>query len=314
MHTMTLTEIHQHVDDYISKIEEYPKDEFSGRGIVTTSYDKEFESSWVLLKELKRLGVKLPVEIFYREGELSEKQIELITNIDPNFKLVLLLDQVTGWDIKPFSILRSSFKEVIWMDSDNPPVRDVEFLFDDIEYVEKGSLFWRDISNESFNSTSQTWEIFGVPYNDSEKFETGQLVLNKEKCWKQFQLCLFYTMNSNFYYQFVHGDTGTFKFAFQYFNRDKPYYRINYHTDSKLVPYGFMPYGAFHVGEPNQYGKWGGGSVMAQRDRNGEVLFNHRTISKFKLFSSVVQRHVINENFYHEHMRELEDIYRGVEP
>ena len=304
-----LVKIHAAVEDFVSKIEVYPKDLFVGRGIVTTTYDKEFESSWVLLNELKRLGVNLPVEMFYREGELSQKQIDIISSIDPNFKLKLLQDNVTGWSIKPFSILRSSFEEVIWLDSDNVPVRNPEFLFDDVEYKEKGSIFWRDICNESINHTQQ-WEVFNVPYNDSEKFETGQIVLNKNKCWKQLQLCLFYTINSNFFYQFCHGDTGTFKFAFQYLNKNNPYYPINYHSDSKLVPYGFMPYGPFHVGEPNMYGKWGGGSVLAQRDREGEVLFNHRTISKFKLNGSVFQRHVINEQECHDHMKELERIYQ----
>ena len=49
---------------------------------------------------------------------------------------------------------------------------------------------------------------------------------------------------------------------------------------------------------------------MAQRDREGEVLFNHRTISKFKLGqNNVFQRQVVNENFYHDHMKELEKLY-----
>jgi alpha 1,2-mannosyltransferase len=303
-----LAKIHAAVDDFISKIEEYPKDQFSGKGIVTTSYDGEFESSWVLLNELKRLNVNLPVEIFHKEGELSQKQMDIILGIDPKFKLKLLTDDVTGWSIKPFSILRSSFEEVIWLDSDNFPVRNIEFLFDDEEYKEKGSIFWRDVCNESIHH-SQQWEVFNVPYNDSEKFETGQIVFNKQKCWKQLQLCLFYTVNSKFYYQFVHGDTGTFKFAFLYLNKHNPYYQVNYNSDSKLIPFGFMPYGPFHVGEPNMYGKWGGGSVMAQRDREGEVLFNHRTIAKFKLSGSVFQRQVVNEQYYHDHMKQLVKIY-----
>jgi alpha 1,2-mannosyltransferase len=304
-----LIKLHKSVDDFVAQIGDYPTGQFFGKGIVTNCYDKEFESCWVLLNELKRLNVNLPVEMFYKEGELSQKQIDIISNIDPNFKLKLLQDQVEGWSIKPFSMLRSSFEEIIWLDSDNCPVKDINFLFEDPEYKEKGSIFWRDVCGEAFNATSPTWEVFNIPYNDSEKFETGQIVFNKQKCWKQLQLCLFYTVNSNIYYQFVHGDTGTFKFAFQYLNRDKPYYRINYNSDSKLIPYGFMPYGPFHVGEPNQYGKWGGGSVMAQRDREGEVLFNHRTISKFKITGSVFQRQVVNEQECHNHMKELEKIY-----
>lgn len=303
-----LINLHNAVDEYIKNIEPYPENAFNGRGIVTSAYDKEFESAWILFKELDRLGVQLPVEVFYKDGELNQKQKDLITGISPNFKLVLLEDNVSGWAVKPFSMLRSSFKEIIWIDTDNPPVRDVEFLFDDEEYKEKGSLFWRDVCGESFSES--TWEVFNVYPNDSEKFETGQIVYNKEKCWKQLLLNIFYTINSQIYYQFVHGDTGTFKFSFLYLNKDKPFYRVNYNSDKNLIPFGFMPYGPFHVGEPNMYGKWGGGSVMAQRDREGEVLFNHRTISKFKLGqNNVFQRQVVNEKFYHDHMKELEKLY-----
>ena len=117
---------------------------------------------------------------------------------------------------------------------------------------------------------------------------------------------IFYNINSSVYYNFVHGDKDTFKFAFQYLNRNSPYYQINYHTDPSLVPYGFMPYGPFHKGIPNPWGKYGGGSVMVQRDRSGAELFNHRNINKFAWKGeNPYNSDVTNEPAYHMIMNHI---------
>lgn len=47
-----------------------------------------------------------------------------------------------GWSLKPFAILESSFKEVLFLDSDICPAKDPGYLFDYEPYREKGSIFW----------------------------------------------------------------------------------------------------------------------------------------------------------------------------
>lgn len=287
--SLTLGQLYAAQSSAVSAIGPAPP--MSGRGIVTSIYDAEFASGWVLLSELERLGVKLPIEVWYKVGELSEKQIAAILNLDLDIEVKLLEENVTSWAIKPFSIFRSKFEEILWIDADNVPLRDPSFLFNDEEYIEKGSLFWRDVSGvdraKYWHNTSSVWTVFNVPYNDAEEFDTGQLLINKTKCWSELALTLHFNQNKDLYWQYVHGDKDTFRLAWQHYGykRTGKIRQVNYLADKNTVPYGFMPYGPFHIGKPNPWGKWGGGSIMQQRDRDGEPLFNHRTIFKFTMAS-----------------------------
>jgi hypothetical protein len=62
------------------------------------------------------------------------------------------------------------------------------------------------------------------------------------------------------------------------------------------------------MGRPNVNHKWGGGSVMVQRDREGRALFNHRNLDKFREDSdNVFNADITNEAIYHEHIARLRD-------
>jgi len=292
----------------------------SGKSIVTTCYGAELPSAWVLLNELKRLGCTLPIEIFYRNGELNSKEIALLNGVIPGQVSVNMIagtpkDFISryghrhGWSCKIYALQESHYSDNLWIDADNCPVRDPSFLFEDAEYQHKGSLFWRDLmspdSANQYADNSPMWPIFNIPINDAEPFESGQLLINKNKCAMQFALLKYYADNCEIYYNFG-GDKETFKMAWQriaLMNGHHPS-RINYHSDPN-VPFGFIPYGPFHKGKPNQYHKWGGGTVMVQRDRDGNELFNHRNLSKFTLDNNTFNADIINETHYHEHVRQL---------
>ena len=306
---MTLEEVYGLQDAAIAAWGLAPQ--FSGQGIVTSIYDREFASGWVLINELARLGVDLPIEVWHRPGELDAAEIEALEGVSPNVRVRLLMADVKGWAVKPFSIMESAFREVLWIDSDNVPVRDPTFLFEDPDYLTKGSLFWRDVSGADrarlWHPKSPVWKVFRVPFNDSEEFDTGQIVIDKSKTWNELGLTCHFNEHPNIYYQFVYGDKDTFRLAWQQvaLRHGAQMRQVNYLADPAFVPYGFMPYGPFHLGKPNPWGKWGGGSVMVQRDREGKALFNHRTIFKFGPGENVVNRDVENETFYHAHLSSL---------
>ncbi|CAN5152760.1 hypothetical protein BH10PSE9_BH10PSE9_18730 [soil metagenome] len=286
---------------------------FSGRGIVTTVYDREFASAWVLLSELARLGVALPIEAFHRPGELSERNAALIASFGPQVSLRRLNDRAERFAIKPWAIWRSSFREVLWIDTDNFPLRDPGFLFDDPEFLQKGSLFWRDVTGADrsgmWHPQSDVWKVFNIPANDSEEFEAGQLLVDKEKRWAELGLVLSFVQNS-IYQSLVHGDKDLFRLAWQYVAsaRKKAPPPVDYLRDPGLVPYGFMPFGPFHMGRPNDVHKWGGGTVMVQRDRTGQALFNHRNVDKFSTGQNIFNADIQNEAIYHAHIERLRNL------
>lgn len=304
-------ELHRAQRQAVLRFAREPKNH-SGRGIVTAIFDRQFPSLWVLLSELARLRVSLPIEAFYFADELSPRNAELAKSFGLNITLREHADEARGYASKPFAIWRSSFQEVLWLDCDNFPLRDPSFLFEDPEYRAKGSLFWRDVVSTDrvfyWHPSSIIWPLFNVPMNDAEEFETGQLLIDKEKCWQELGLTLHFNIRSDIYVQRLIGDKDTFRLAWQNLSaaRKRPTRASLYLSHPELVPYGFMPYGPFHMGRPNIWHKWGGGTVMVQRDREGAPLFVHRNIDKFNVDGdNPFNADVPNEAIYHEHIARL---------
>lgn len=101
-----------------------------------------------------------------------------------------------GWEVKPYAMLHCPFREVMLLDADNHPVRDPSFLFDTGLYQETGSLFWPDLGR--LGPERAIRRICAVDYRDEPEFESGQMVVNKERCWRELQL----TMHLNEYSDF----------------------------------------------------------------------------------------------------------------
>lgn len=322
--TIDLEKLHQEQNKIYNSITTPPAYK-PGKSIVTSCYRQEITGTYILISELKRLNFNIPVEIFYREGELIDDEVAELTRLYPEYVVFKKLQKQfnnfqdkwgnqKGWATKVYAILESEYSENFWIDSDNYPIKYCADLFEDLEYQEKGSLFWRDVYSidraDQYWSGSDMWKVFNVPPNDGEPFESGQFLINKVKCWKQFSMMLYYTENASLYYQFG-GDAECWRMAWQYVAiQDKTYHvQYNYHANLE-VPYGFMPYGPFHKGAPNPWRKYGGGTVMVQRDRSGAELFNHRNINKLSInkkndFNSDVE----NEITYHLLIKHMQTKY-----
>ena len=124
-----------------------------GKSLVTSCYRTEIPGMFVLLKELNRLNFDLPIEIFYRSGELDPSEIHELSNVYPQrvqFKQIKSnaknfqdrWGNVKGWSTKVHAVIESEWAENFWIDGDNFPIRNCMDLFNDTEYQSKGSLFW----------------------------------------------------------------------------------------------------------------------------------------------------------------------------
>ena len=316
--------LHQEQQDVYDSIVD-PVQYKPGRSIVTSCYRNEIPGTFVLLNELSRLGFHIPIEIFYRHNELNDGEMSELTRIYPQYVTFKKIQNnvndfkdrwgnVKGWATKLYSILESEYVENLWIDGDNFPIRNCLDLFEDSEYKQKGSLFWRDVYSvdraDQYFSGSNMWKVFNVPFNDGEPFESGQFLLNKSMIWKQLIMMKYFTDRSDIYYNFG-GDAECWRMAWQLVSLKQNGYhsQFNYHA-SNDVPYGFMPYGPFHKGVQNPWHKYGGGTVMVQRDREGRELFNHRNLTKFSFHNENPFNHdVANEETYHMIMRHIKIKY-----
>ena len=162
------------------------------------------------------------------------------------------VERLGGWELKPFALMHSRFQEAILLDADNVPVREPSFLFQRPEFRETGALFWPDIVKLS--SDNEIWPISGLRYRDIWSLESGQMVIDKSRCWRALSLTNWINQHSDAFYQYLHGDKDTFLIA--WLMLEQPYHLIRHRP--KLLE-----------------------STLCQRDPDGEVLFQHRNSAKW---------------------------------
>ncbi|NQT93200.1 MAG: hypothetical protein HQ559_10600 [Lentisphaerae bacterium] len=171
---------------------EYPKNRFFGAGIVICAGGRTyFTCAWVLVNMLRRLGCRLPIEVWYRgRHEMSNvmrRMLESVTNV----YCMNAADQgdgrrLDGWEVKPYAITHSRFEEVLFLDCDNIPTRDPSGLFEEEAYRRYGAVFWpdrwmgKDDQDRHRTIWPQAWEACDVPQRDEPEFESGQILINSQ--------------------------------------------------------------------------------------------------------------------------------------
>jgi hypothetical protein len=260
------------------------KDLGEGRGVVIPGGGtKYFPSVWVNIKRLRAAGCTLPVEVWYiGEAEMDDHMKSILRPFDVRFKDVLELGQyhpyrlTGGWEMKPYFVLHSDFREVLFIDADCSVVLDPTVLFTTTPYLETGAIFWPDYPHWSL--PFKVYDIFDAPRprkvqtikDDSLTFgkpidmsagidppiESGQMVIDKARCWRELNLAKFYCDHSDFYFKFVHGDKEAFHLAWKRFKTE--------------------------YGMPLIWPDWDTHTTI-QFDFSGRVMFNHRTQAKWTL-------------------------------
>lgn len=280
-------------DGFVQTIGEYPRNRFHSRGIVICGGGiRYFTSAWVCIRMLRRLGCRLPIELWHLgEAELDSHMRALVEPYE-----VACVDavkirrryparRIRGWALKPYSILHSAFQQILFLDADNVPVSDPEFLFDSDAFRKTGAVFWPDYRKCGNERALQIWRSCGLRQPNEQEFETGQILVNKERCWKALCLSLWFNENCDFYYRYIHGDKETFHLAFRKL-------RTRYSLVSTPI----------HTLE----------RTMCQHDLDGRRLFQHRNRDKWDYL--LCNRRIKDfwlEETCREYVQELRKIWDG---
>ncbi|CAI5757369.1 unnamed protein product [Candida verbasci] len=202
--------------------------------------------SYLVIQQLRATGSKLPIELFIAtesdyESEFCEKvipkfnarcnlfNIELAKNLADRFN-------VGGYQYKMLAILSSKFNNLLYLDSDNFPARNPDYLFESELYKHNQLILWPDAWARTTNP--KYYEIAGLQVNEKkirysnfdghqeggrkplEEYtfknswfhdfegtlpdptsETGMLIVNKTSHLKTLLLCLYYNVfGPDFYY------------------------------------------------------------------------------------------------------------------
>lgn len=246
---------------FIARIPPCPKG-FAGRGIVICAGGaRMFSNAWVCIRMLRHLGCTLPIELWHRGAVEMDGTMEALVRpwdvvcIDITRHPPFWPANVqAAWAVKPYALLNSRFAEMLLLDADNVPVEAPEFLFEDPGYQRDGALFWPDVGR--LPPDAPAWRLFDVAFRDEPEIESGQILVDKQRCWAALALTMWYNENANLFYQHVHGDKETFHLAFR---------RLN-------APYSLVPHPVEVVP-----------GAMYQRAPDGRRLFQHRNLDKWSL-------------------------------
>jgi ADP-heptose:LPS heptosyltransferase len=251
---------------FVSRIPPYPGG-YSGRGIVICGGGvRYFTNVWVCVNMLRLLGCALPVQVWhFGPAEMDKSMAALLSrlgaqSVDAHQGRKPGAPRLThGWQLKPFAILNCVFREVLLLDADNVPVVDPERLFDSPQFKKAGAIFWPDYSHHPDAKATAIWRSCGLRRPSEPEFESGQIVIDKERSWPALCLSLWFNENASFYYQYLHGDKETFHLAFRKLKQSYALVRQPVHT---------LP------------------GTMCQHDFEGRRIFQHRNRDKWDFLLS----------------------------
>ncbi|KAF2148663.1 glycosyltransferase family 71 protein [Myriangium duriaei CBS 260.36] len=180
-----------------------------GRGIVLSGGDGQVNYMVTSVRSIRKLGCNLPIEVMYLGdedlGDDSRGELEALPGVITRDMKQMVRDDgwdLRGWAGKPFAMLLSSFREVIFIDADAMFFVSPETLFEDPGYEETGSLFFRD--RLMFPESKRKWlqQILPKPMSRNVRTsrfwtgesghmqESGVVVVDK---WRHFMALLFVT-------------------------------------------------------------------------------------------------------------------------
>jgi hypothetical protein len=219
------------INDFIKKPLNIPEYHIDKGIVIGAGGAKYFGCAFACFHVLRSLGCSLPFEFWYLdefEMDNNMKNLCKIHEIDYINATKFCQENhlnpriLNGWELKPFATLHSKFKQVLYLDADNIPVKNPEYLFEDSSYKELGSIFWPDLPPYQRKEwlPEICWQNVGLEYRNEVDFETGQYMINKEKCYRPLELTMWMNEHSDWFYNFVYGDKSTFHLAWRKCNFD----------------------------------------------------------------------------------------------
>ncbi|KAJ3409437.1 hypothetical protein CcCBS67573_g01257 [Chytriomyces confervae] len=283
------------------------KDEY---GIVFTSGQWHFEFCLNAILALRKvLNCTLPIEVHYAgPDDLTEEMTRAFNSLD-NVRTVDVWDyfgeegrNISGWAIKPFAILASRFRKVLFIDADGLFFQNPDKLLQTSKiFTEFGSLFYSDRTlgrgdAHFFKQINPVWTHYASTLRYMTKkslfeMESGVVAVDKGRAGPLHALMLVCKMNSrperDLMYNYVHGDKETFWFAW----------------DILRVPYKFSPTfggaagylnaekqvcgGIFHVDEELQPLWFNGGVVVNKHVNKDQQYIDFQYVAYDELGSHV---------------------------
>jgi hypothetical protein len=179
-------------------------------------------SAYVCVRLLRLTGCELPVELWLSGDPETEPPVRRsfepwdvtwLAAGAPSASEARPSSRFTESSAKASSVLHCRFAEVLLLSAVNVPVADPTSLFGASPYVRTGAVFWPDENH--LTSDRALWPLTGVRHRDEPAFETGQMLLDKRRCWAPLWLAARMCERADFWFPYSDGDRGTFQIAWR---------------------------------------------------------------------------------------------------
>ncbi|KAK9798905.1 hypothetical protein WJX73_006049 [Symbiochloris irregularis] len=267
----------------------YPANMFSGQGIATLAGGGRFMvPAWVTVHMLRQTGCKLPMEMFFPPAEFPPQGMQKALSslgvacrkLPSSMAAVQTGSRVqgpeekaqarlAGFKMKIGALLLSSFKEVIFLDSDNVAVADPTALLHSPVFLSTGALLWPDYWSSW--AAPDLITILGMPRQPPSSFESGQMGFDKERTWQALMLAAFMNLEGDLYYELLSGWMGKGDketFAHALIATNIPYHLI-------ATPAGSVGVSLKVCGRRARCRQRFHGNTMVQHAPDGEAMFLH---------------------------------------
>jgi len=176
-----------------------------GRGIVMTGGNQDTAQRLLVILRILRFEYHcdLPVEVFSFPGEITSREIvRELSSLNASLIELTGRKKLRLWknfQIKADAIIASSFEEVLYLDSDNIPLKDPTYLFESPLYSDVGqpkAVFWPDLNKD--HPSNAIWRLAG---NNGLNLAALHVAAHMQ-------------LEHQFYFRLSEGDKDTFRYAF----------------------------------------------------------------------------------------------------
>jgi alpha 1,2-mannosyltransferase len=185
------------------------------KGIVSAAGGTYLPTFVVSLRLLRRTGTTLPVELFLKDQSEYEPYICDVVLPAMNVKCLVLSDmmkienpdpasspkEISGFQLKAFAMLFSSFETFLWLDADCVPLHDAAPLLTSAPFTTTGLVTWPDFFADTaapvyFTISRQP----DPPSTTRQSSETGMILFNKKTHFQTLLLAAYYNYHGPDYY------------------------------------------------------------------------------------------------------------------
>ncbi|TLS31083.1 hypothetical protein PpBr36_03748 [Pyricularia pennisetigena] len=215
----------------------------NSKGIVMTAGGKYVGNAILSLTMLRRTGSKLPVQLFIDgadnstralcEGILLDLGVEC-RSMDAMFGTTPHMPELEKFQYKVFSLLFSSFDDVLFLDADCYPLYSPDHLFDVDPYKSYGLVTWPDLWISTVSPTY--YEIAGVKKPPTVRTrrtsESGVFMIKRSTHAEDLLLATYYNFfGPEVYYRLFsqggHGEGDKETFLHAAIALDKPFWDVH---------------------------------------------------------------------------------------